>query len=69
MVQLGDIVDGLMREEVFARGMPIAELASKWPADRRRAARRGDRAGDAGRDRADRRGDQRTVGSAGEFPA
>ncbi len=31
MVQLGDIVDGLMREEVFSRGIPIAELASKWP--------------------------------------
>ncbi len=30
-VQLGDIVDGLMREEVFSRGIPIAELASKWP--------------------------------------
>ena len=49
MVQLGDIVDGLMREEVFSRGIPMAELASKWRADRRRAARRGDRAGGAGR--------------------
>jgi predicted nucleic acid-binding Zn ribbon protein len=28
--QLGDIVDGLMREEVFSRGIPVAELASKW---------------------------------------
>jgi predicted nucleic acid-binding Zn ribbon protein len=31
MVRLGDIVDGLMREEIFSRGIPIAELASKWP--------------------------------------
>jgi hypothetical protein len=29
-VILGDIVEGLMREEVFSRGIPIAELASKW---------------------------------------
>ena len=29
-VRLGEIVDGLMREEVFSRGIPIAELASKW---------------------------------------
>ena len=28
---LGEIVDGLMREEVFSRGMPIARLASRWP--------------------------------------
>lgn len=28
---LGDIVDGLMRERVFSRGMPVAELASRWP--------------------------------------
>jgi len=28
---LGEIVDGLMREEVFSRGMPIARLASSWP--------------------------------------
>jgi predicted nucleic acid-binding Zn ribbon protein len=30
-VALGDVVDGLMREEVFSRGMPIAQLASRWP--------------------------------------
>ena len=30
-VSIGDIVDGLMAEEVFARGMPIAQLASRWP--------------------------------------
>ncbi len=30
-VSLGDIVDGLMRERVFSRGMPVAELASRWP--------------------------------------
>jgi predicted nucleic acid-binding Zn ribbon protein len=28
---LGEIVDGLMRERVFSRGMPVAELASRWP--------------------------------------
>jgi len=30
-VALGDIVDGLLEEEVFSRGMPVAELASRWP--------------------------------------
>ncbi len=30
-VALGDIVDGLLAEEVFSRGMPVAELASRWP--------------------------------------
>lgn len=30
-VTLGDIVDGLMAEDVFSRGMPVAELASRWP--------------------------------------
>ena len=30
-VSLGDIVDGLMREQVFSRGMPVAQLASRWP--------------------------------------
>ncbi len=69
MVQLGDIVDGLMREEVFSRGIPIAELAVEVAADRRGAARRGDRADRAGGGRADRVGDQRTVGSTGPFPA
>lgn len=28
---LGEIVDGLMREQVFSRGMPVAQLASRWP--------------------------------------
>jgi predicted nucleic acid-binding Zn ribbon protein len=27
---IGDIVDGLMRERVFARGIPIGQLASNW---------------------------------------
>jgi hypothetical protein len=31
VVPLAHIVDGLMRERVFSRGMPIAELASRWP--------------------------------------
>ena len=26
------VVDRLLREEVFARGMPVAELAASWPA-------------------------------------
>jgi hypothetical protein len=30
-VSLADIVDGLMREQVFSRGMPVAQLASRWP--------------------------------------
>jgi predicted nucleic acid-binding Zn ribbon protein len=30
-VALGDVVDALMRREVFSRGMPVAELASRWP--------------------------------------
>ncbi len=30
-VSIGDVVDGLMAEEVFSRGMPIAELTSHWP--------------------------------------
>jgi predicted nucleic acid-binding Zn ribbon protein len=29
-ISLGDVVDGLMREEVFSRGIPVAELATKW---------------------------------------
>ena len=44
VVSIGDIVDGLMRDEVFSRGMPVAELASRgrrwwgsaWPPPRRR---------------------------------
>ena len=31
VVSIADIVDGLMREQVFSRGMPIAQLASRWP--------------------------------------
>ena len=31
MASLGDIVDGLMREKAFSRGIPVAELASRWP--------------------------------------
>jgi len=27
---IGEIVDGLMREQVFARGVPIGQLASGW---------------------------------------
>jgi hypothetical protein len=30
-VTLGDIVDGLLAEEAFSRGIPVAELASRWP--------------------------------------
>jgi predicted nucleic acid-binding Zn ribbon protein len=31
VVSLGEIVDDLMAREVFSRGMPVAELASRWP--------------------------------------
>jgi len=27
---IGEIVDGLLREKTFARGMPIGQLASDW---------------------------------------
>lgn len=27
---IGEIVDGLLREETFSRGMPIAQLAVAW---------------------------------------
>lgn len=30
VASLGDIVDGLMREKAFSRGIPVAELASRW---------------------------------------
>ena len=30
-VPIGEIVDGLLAEDVFARGMPIATLARDWP--------------------------------------
>jgi hypothetical protein len=29
-VSIGDVVDGLLREEVFSRGMPVAQLATRW---------------------------------------
>jgi hypothetical protein len=29
-VAIGDIVDGLLAEDVFARGMPVAKLAATW---------------------------------------
>jgi hypothetical protein len=29
-VSLGEVVDGLMAEDVFSRGMPIATLAARW---------------------------------------
>src|SRR4029453_9191093 len=28
--KIGDVVDGLLRERTFARGMPIGQLASDW---------------------------------------
>lgn len=28
---LGTVLDGLLREQVFARGVPIGRLASAWP--------------------------------------
>ena len=69
MVQLGDIVDGLMREEVFSRGIPIAELASKWPqiVGERLAAETAPTALEGAVLTVV--GDQRTMGSAGPFLA
>jgi predicted nucleic acid-binding Zn ribbon protein len=29
-VELGDVIDGLLSEQVFARGMPVAQLAARW---------------------------------------
>ena len=29
-VELGDVIDGLLSEQVFARGMPVAQLAAEW---------------------------------------
>ena len=29
-VELGDVIDNLMAEQVFARGMPVAHLAAAW---------------------------------------
>jgi hypothetical protein len=31
LVSIGDVVDSLMEEDVFSRGMPIATLARRWP--------------------------------------
>ena len=31
LVSIGDVVDALMEEDVFSRGMPIATLARMWP--------------------------------------
>lgn len=28
---LGEIVDGLLSEDLFSRGMPVAKLAANWP--------------------------------------
>jgi len=30
-VPIGDVVDALLREDVFSRGIPIATLARRWP--------------------------------------
>jgi predicted nucleic acid-binding Zn ribbon protein len=30
-VELGDVIDNLMAEQLFARGMPVARLAAAWP--------------------------------------
>ena len=29
-ISLGTVIDGLMAEQVFSRGMPVASLASRW---------------------------------------
>jgi hypothetical protein len=30
-VPIGDVVDALLQDELFARGMPVAELVRSWP--------------------------------------
>ena len=30
-VSIGDVVDELLREQPFSRGLPVARLASHWP--------------------------------------
>jgi len=30
LVDLGEVIDGLMSEQLFARGMPVAQLAADW---------------------------------------
>lgn len=30
-IPIGEIVDGLLKEDVFARGLPIATLMQRWP--------------------------------------
>jgi hypothetical protein len=30
-VSIGDVVDGLLAEDVFQRGMPVAQLTRAWP--------------------------------------
>jgi hypothetical protein len=30
-VPIGEVVDALLQEDVFARGMPIAKLMKRWP--------------------------------------
>ena len=29
-VELGDVIDNLMADQLFARGMPVAQLAAAW---------------------------------------
>jgi hypothetical protein len=29
-VELGEVIDGLLSEQLFARGMPVAKLAAAW---------------------------------------
>ena len=65
---IGDIVDGLMRERVFARGVPVGQLAPDWAAVVGRASGRRERAGEPRRGRPDGRRERRTLGRAGPFP-
>jgi predicted nucleic acid-binding Zn ribbon protein len=30
-IELGDVIDNLMADQLFARGMPVARLAAAWP--------------------------------------
>ena len=59
---IGDVVDGLLRERTFARGMPIGQLASDW------ASVVGPRLAAESAPVSLERGDHRTLGRAGAVP-
>jgi hypothetical protein len=67
-VAIRDIVDRLLEEDVFSRGMPIAKLFGRGPG-RRRTPRRGHDAGVAGGRMPGRAGRRRALGSQAKYLA